>query len=98
MLVGARSAKDEVGMAIDEAGRDPGAAESVDLPRPKTRKLRSLADADDPPIGNPDRAILDQPERIAGALLEGRDVAVDEQPVPHDLPLGEARCYGKAMS
>jgi hypothetical protein len=31
--------------------------------------------------------MLDDPERVARPLLERRDVAVDEQPVPHDLAL-----------
>ena len=65
MLVGAGAAEDEVRVAVDQAGRDPGAAERDDLLRAKARKLGALADADDLAVGNPDRAILDQAERIA---------------------------------
>ena len=65
----------------------------------KARELGALADAHDLAVGDPDRAILDQPERIARALLDGRDVAVDEQPVPHDLRLRRALVATvKAMS
>ena len=99
VLVGARAAEDEVRVAVDQAGRDPGAAQRVDLLRAITGELGPLADADDPAVGDPHRAILDNPE--AGAFERG-DVAVDEQPVPHvpflGLPLGEASCYGKAMA
>ena len=98
MLVGAGSPENKVGVTVDETGSDPGAPEGVNLPRSETCKLGSLADADNPSIGDPDCPIFDQPQRVAGLFLESRDVAVDEQPVPHDLPLGEARCYGKAMS
>ena len=98
MFVGACAAEHQMCVAIDEAGSHPGAAERIDRLGTEARKLGPLADAHDLAVCDPDRSILDQTERIARALFEGRDVAVDEEPVPHDLPLGEARCYGKAMS
>src|SRR5262249_45080769 len=39
---------------------------------------------------NPDRAILDEAERIARLLFESRNVAVDEQPIPHARRLRRA--------
>ena len=83
MLVGAGAAEDEMGVAVDQAGRDPGAAERDDFLRAEAGELGALADADDLAVGDADRAIVDQAERIAGARLHGRDIAVDEQPVPH---------------
>ena len=91
MLVGARAAEDEMGVAVDQARRDPGAAERVDLLRAEAGELGALADADDLAVGDADRAILDQPERIARRCLERRDPAVDEQPVPHAFALRRAR-------
>src|SRR5690349_1724683 len=85
MLVGARSAEHQMCVAIDQAGSDPCAAERIDLARAEARELRALADADDPAVGDAYRTVLDHPERIAGTLFESGDVAVDEQPVPHDL-------------
>ena len=87
MLVGARAAEHEMRVAVDQARRHPGAAERIDLLRPKAGQFGALADADDLAVGDSDRAILDDPERVARPLLERRDVAVDEQAVPHDLAL-----------
>ncbi len=83
MLVGARAAEHQVGVAIDQPRRDPGAAERVDLLCAIAGKLGALADADDAAAVDPDRAILDQAKRIARPVLQAGDVAVDEQPVPH---------------
>jgi hypothetical protein len=87
MLIRARSPEHEMRVAVDQARSDPRAAERVDLLRAEAGQFGPLADANDLAVGDPDRAILDQPERIARSFLEGRDVAVDEQPVPHDLAL-----------
>jgi len=77
MLISARAAEHEMGVAVDQAGRDPGAAERVDVLRPKAGELGALSDADDLAVLNSDRAILDQPERVARFLFKGRDIAVD---------------------
>jgi hypothetical protein len=96
MFVRAGTAKDQMRVAVDQSRSHPGAAERVHLLRSKAGQFGALADADDLAVRDPDGAILDDAQRIAGPLLKGRDVAVDEQPVPHDLPLGEHDCYGKA--
>ena len=92
MFVGAGSREHQMRVAIDQAGRDPRAVQCVDLARAIARELGPLARPHDLAVGNPDRAILDNPQRIAGRFLERRDVAVDEQPVPHAVALGERRC------
>ncbi len=68
-------------MAVDQAGSDPRAAERIDLLRAIAGELGALADADNPAVADPDRAVLDRAEPGA---FERRNVAVDEQPVPHD--------------
>ena len=78
MLVGARAAEDEMGVAVDQARRHPGAAERDHVLRAEARKLSALSDAQDLAVGDRDRAIVDQPERIARRRLERRDPAVDE--------------------
>lgn len=85
-------------MAVDKSWCHPGPVECINLLRSKAGELGAFANADDPSVGDADRSIFDDAQGIARALFEGRDIAVDEQPVPHDLPLGEARRYGKAMS
>ena len=60
MFVGARAAEDEMRVAVDQARRDPRAAERVDLLRAEAGELGALADANDLAVGDPDRAILDQ--------------------------------------
>ncbi len=83
VLVGAGAAEDEMGVAVDQARRDPGAAERDHFLRAKTGKLGALADTNDIAVLDADRTIFDDPERIARLLLERCDPAVDEQPVPH---------------
>ena len=56
---------------------------AIDFLGAEAGELGALADADDLAVGDADRAILDHAERIARPILERRDVAVDEQPVPH---------------
>ena len=93
MLVGAVAGEDQMGVAIDQARGDPGPAERVDLLRAVAGKLGALADANDPAVGDADRAILDHPERVAPRRFERRDITVDEQAIPHaSVALGEARC------
>ena len=96
MLVGARAAEDEMCVAVDEARRDPRAAKRDDFLRPKSGELGALADAEDLAVGDRDGAIFDEPERIAGRFLEGRDVAIDEQPVPHETALRRALLLGSS--
>src|SRR6185369_6131293 len=84
VLVRACSAEDEMRVAIDETGRDPRASERNDFLGAKTCELGPLADAHDLAVGDPDCPVLDRAERVTGTgPLEGRDIAVDEQPVPH---------------
>src|SRR5699024_9365626 len=83
VLVRAVAAEDEMGVAIYEPGSHPCAVERVDVAGAIPRELGALADADDLAVGDSDRAILDQAERIAARGHERRDIAVDEQPVPH---------------
>ena len=90
MLVGARAAEHEMGMAIDQARSDPCAAERNDFRGAKPGELGALADADYLALGNADRAIVDQPKRVARHLFERRDPAIDEQPVPHARRLRRA--------
>ena len=93
MLVGAVAAEHEVRVAVDQAGRDPGAVEGIDLLCAGAGELGALADANDPAVGDADRAIVDDSERIARPRLERRDPAVDEEAVPHArIALGERRC------
>src|SRR4051812_25935199 len=80
VLVGAIAAEHEVGVAVDQTRGDPGATERVDPAGAIAGELGALADTDDLAVGYADRAVLDDAHR---ATLERRDVAVDEQPVPH---------------
>ena len=82
-----------MGMTVDQSRRDPGTAERHHLLRAKARKFGALADAHDLSVGDADRTVLDDSERVrcAGAF-ESRDPAVDEQPVPHAVALGEHCC------
>jgi arginase family enzyme len=98
MLVRARAAEYQVRVTVNQPRSDPRPAECINLLRPEARQLGPLADTDDLAIGDSYGAVLDKSQRIAGHLLERGDVAIDEQPVPHDLPLGEQGCYGKAVS
>ena len=70
MLVGAGAAEHEVGVAVDQARRDPRPAERVDLPGAVAGELGALADTNDLAAVDPDRAVFDQPERIARGFLE----------------------------
>ena len=64
------------------------AAERKHLRRAVARKLGPSADAHDPPVLDPDRAIVDHAQRIAGRGLHRRDAAIDKQSVPHCRPHG----------
>ena len=54
-----------MGVAVDQARRDPGAAERNDFLGAKAGELGALADADDLAVLNADRAIFDDAQRIA---------------------------------
>jgi hypothetical protein len=82
-LVGAVAAEDEVGVAIDQPRRHPGAAERLDLLGPIAGELGALADADDPAVLDSDRAVLDRTERARHGRIHRCDMAVGEQAVPH---------------
>ena len=75
MLVGARAPEHEVGVAVDQARRDPGAAERDDFAGTEAGKLGALADPDDLAVRDADRAILNHAKAVA---FERRNVAVDE--------------------
>src|SRR5947209_18430742 len=94
MLVGAIAGEHEVRVAVDQPRRDPCAAKRVDLLRAITGELGPFPDPDDLAVGYPNRAVLDHAETAA---LKRRDIAVDEQPVPHGgVALGEGECYGQS--
>ena len=60
---------------------------------PEAGQLGAPADADDAAVGDADRGIGDRAERVAGLRDHRRDVAVDEQAVPHgSLAMGGERC------
>ena len=71
-------------MAIDQPGRDPGAAERGHFAGAKTGQFGTLADADDAPAVDPDRGIGEQAERVPRLRHHRRDVAIGKQAVPHD--------------
>ena len=75
-LARAVAAEDEMGVAVDQARRHPGAAERLDLPRLVAGELDPPADADDPAVLDADRAILDRAERRRHGRVHRRDVAV----------------------
>ena len=87
-----------MGVAIDQPGRHPGAAQRLDLPCLVAGELGPPPHPDDPAALDSDRAILDRPERSGHGRVHGGDVAVDEQPVPHGSPNKAKRVYGQSMS
>lgn len=91
MLVRASAAKDQMRVTIDEPRSDPGTAERNHLPGSKPREFGALAHPEDPSVLDRNRAIFDQPERIAGYRFHGCDSAVDEQAVPHGFALKRGR-------
>jgi formiminoglutamase len=98
MLVGTSARKNQVRMTVDQTRGDPSSPKSINLPCTETGEFGPLADSYDSAFRNSDRAIFDDSKRIAWTFLQGRDVTIDEQSVPHQLLLSEAHCYGKAMS
>ena len=70
---------------------------AIDLFRAEAGKLGALADADDLAVGNPDRAIVDQAERIARP--RPRSVAMLQSTSSRShmfVALGERCCYGQS--
>ena len=57
MFGGAGAAEDEMGVAVDQARRDPGAAEGDDFLGAEAGQLGPLADAQDAPVLDGDGAI-----------------------------------------
>ena len=84
MLVRARTREDEMGVAIDEAGRDPRTAKCRHFTSAETRKLRAAADPDDPAAIDADGRIANDPKRVAGPRVHRRDMTIGEQAIPHD--------------
>ena len=83
-------------MAVDQAGVTHAPPSATTSLRAETGELGALADADDLAVGDCDRAVVDQPERISRRGLERRDLAIDEQPVPHAFALRRARLLGSS--
>src|SRR5688572_33103596 len=87
-----------MGMAVDQPGGHPGAVESDDLPGAEAGEIGALADADDLAVLDADRAVADDAQGIAGGRVHGRDVAVDQEAVPHvGIALGQRRCYRQSV-
>ena len=87
-----------MGVAVDQPRRHPGAVQRLDPLRLIAGELGAPADADDAPVLDADRAILDRAERAVDRRVHGGDVAVDEQPVPHGSPSIASSLYGQRMS
>ena len=67
--------------------------------RPEAGQLGALADADDAAVGDADRGVGEQAERIAGLRDHRRDMAVGDQAVPHDVwPLGGEAARRQSMA
>ncbi len=92
------AAEDEMGVAVDEARRHPGAAERLNAASAIAGELHPSADAEDAAVLDRDRAVLDRAERSLHGRVHGCDIAVGEQAVPHGFPLAEAPVRVKAMS
>jgi hypothetical protein len=84
---GAVAAEHQVGVTVDQARRYPRPFERFDRLRTAAGQLGAAADAQDPPALDRDRAVLDRTERTRLLRVHRRDVAVDQQPVPHGSPL-----------
>jgi hypothetical protein len=82
-LAGTVAAEDEVGVAIDQARRDPAAAEAVGLRRLVVRQVGARADPDDGPVADQDRRVLDCAigDAALGSGGHGGDVAVGDQQI-----------------
>jgi hypothetical protein len=86
MLGSAVAAEDQMRVAIDQPGSHPGAAERHDLLRPEAGHFGALADAQDAAVLDGDGGVADDAQRpLAGARLHGREMAVDEEAVPHAI-------------
>jgi hypothetical protein len=83
MLVGAVAAEDEMGVTVDQARRHPGAAQRDDLGGLEAGQFGALADADDLAVLDADGGVGDDPERVAAGRDHRRDMAVDQEAVPH---------------
>ena len=75
----------QMGMAVDQAGRDPRPAERGHLAGAEAGQLGPAADPNDPAAVDADRGVADDPERVAGARDHRRDMTVGDQAVPHAI-------------
>ena len=57
--------EDEMGVTIDEAGRDPASLGVVNRRTVECRQIATLADPDDPALGHGDGAIVDRAVGLA---------------------------------
>src|SRR5205085_6011383 len=97
-FAGTIAAEDEMGVAVDQARRNPGAVQRLDALRLEAGELGPPADADDPPVLDADCAIFDRAERARHGRIHGGEVAVDEQAVPHGSLSRASWGYGQSMS
>ena len=98
MLVGAVAAEHQMRVAVDQTGRHPGAAERHHFGCLEAGELGTLADPDHLAVLDADRAVADDSEGITGGRVHGRDVAVDQEAVPHGgIALGQRRCYRQSV-
>ena len=80
--MGAIAGMDEMGMTVDQAGRDPAAvAGNLALPMPVARQVAARSQPRDDTVRDRERAIANR--AIGGAALHGGEMAVDEERVPH---------------
>ena len=83
-LARAAAAEDEMGVAVDQAGRDPAPARVVHRARERVRvarKVRRLAEPCDTPVLDRDGGIADRAVGLA-ARHHRRQVGADPEPVP----------------
>jgi hypothetical protein len=82
----------EMGVTVDQAGREPAAGAVDHLAGMVPREVGGGAEPDDPTVFDRERAVLDRAVRRA-ALDHGREIDVDQQSVP-----GRHRSYPAVRS
>ena len=83
------ASEDEMRVAIDQARRDPGAAQLLEAACAIAGQLDPAADADDSPLVDTDGGVLDDSERARHGRVHRRDMAIAQQPVPHRPEVGQ---------
>ena len=100
-FVGAVAGIDEMGVAVDQAGRDPAAfaIDGLGALRERCRQLGLRAGIDDPPVARGDRAVLDDAE-ARRALGQGRQARIAPEPnsrLPRLLLLCQPSCFSVSI-